>query len=326
MVTSKLFIPCPTQPIGFRFHSGSSGPVSRHFHQKSEASNPDVPGLKIWRCHGPVSHQGIPNQTIPLYIQPQIQSHPIPSNHIMTYAWISSIGLRIWVQFSPSHPWWVTKLLPHAATHPQESLERDQTWTRDVSGRHEDTMDQRPIKHKLTNDENVHEYHECTYDQTPRNMNLLLTKLDIQSKRMVTSPQKIGCPSTHTKLTLPTPSTPHFWSFWTHFRDPLWHNQVSWEAWYTRKTRAGSWLQSGFKVLAPVAPDGSRFITFHHQYPSHPHIMNQNVSECITSIHSPVSHVLWLQILCGQDAGYFVLFVCFNFRMFTLFDGANCYL
>jgi hypothetical protein len=71
---------------------------------------------------------------------------------------------------------------------PQESLERDQTWTRDVSGRHEDTMDQRPIKHKLTNDENVHEYHECTYDQTPRNMNLLLTKLDIQSKRMVTSP------------------------------------------------------------------------------------------------------------------------------------------
>ena len=44
---------------------------------------------------------------------------------------------------------------------PQESLERDQTWTRDVSGRHEDTMDQRPIKHKLTNDENVHEYHEC---------------------------------------------------------------------------------------------------------------------------------------------------------------------
>ena len=116
-------------------------------------------------------------------------------------------------------------------------------------------------------------------------------------------PPIFGCPSTHTKLTLPTPSTPHFWSFWTHFRDPLWHNQVSWEAWYTRKTRAGSWLQSGFRVLAPVAPDGSRFITFHHRYPSHPHIMNQNVSECITSIRSPVSHVLWFQILCGQDAG-----------------------
>ena len=78
-------------------------------------------------------------------------------------------------------------------------------------------------------------------------------------------PPIFGCPSTHTKLTLPTPSTPHFWSFWTHFRDPLWHKFKSAERCGTPE-RPGpdpgsnrvskSWLQ-----WPQMAPDSSHFIT-----------------------------------------------------------------